>query len=84
MEFDGSSAIHLRGYESRRTRRLSKFVNVDVQGEMRDLKMTVNSMVPQLSTLANVEVGTQGILGGQAFVPEEGTSSFDQINPSPW
>ena len=55
---------------------LSKVVNVDVQGEMRDLKMTVNSMVAQLSTLANevtrvsLEVGTEGILGGQASVPE--------------
>ncbi|KAG2087618.1 putative two-component system sensor kinase [Suillus discolor] len=48
---------------------LSKVVNVDVQGEMLDLKMTVNSMVVQLSTLANeitrvsLEVGTEGILG---------------------
>ncbi|KAF5350143.1 hypothetical protein D9756_009276 [Leucocoprinus leucothites] len=32
---------------------LSKQVNVDVQGEMLDLKLTVNSMVAQLSTLAN-------------------------------
>lgn len=55
---------------------LGKLVNVDVQGEMLDLKMTVNSMVAQLSTLANevtrvsLEVGMEGILGGQAFVPE--------------
>lgn len=55
---------------------LSKVVNVDVQGEMLDLKMTVNSMVAQLSTLANevtrvsLEVGTEGILGGQAYVPD--------------
>ncbi|KAF5368133.1 hypothetical protein D9615_010217 [Tricholomella constricta] len=55
---------------------LGKLVNVDVQGEMLDLKMTVNSMVAQLSTLADevtrvsLEVGTEGILGGQAFVPE--------------
>lgn len=55
---------------------LVKLVNVDVQGEMLDLKMTVNSMVAQLSTLANevtrvsLEVGTEGILGGQAFVPD--------------
>ncbi|KAF6745806.1 two-component histidine kinase Le.nik1-like protein [Ephemerocybe angulata] len=54
---------------------LTKFVNVDVQGEMLDLKMTVNSMVAQLNTLANevtrvsLEVGTEGILGGQATVP---------------
>jgi len=55
---------------------LSKQVQVDVQGEMLDLKMTVNSMVNQLSTLANevtrvsLEVGTEGILGGQASVPD--------------
>ncbi|KAI9566571.1 hypothetical protein HD554DRAFT_1096674 [Boletus coccyginus] len=55
---------------------LGKIVNVDVQGEMLDLKMTVNSMVAQLSTLANevtrvsLEVGTEGILGGQAYVPD--------------
>ncbi|KAG1880958.1 hypothetical protein F4604DRAFT_1749032 [Suillus subluteus] len=55
---------------------LSKVVNVDVQGEMLDLKMTVNSMVAQLSALANevtrvsLEVGTEGILGGQAYVPD--------------
>jgi HAMP domain-containing protein len=55
---------------------LSKIVNVDVQGEMLDLKMTVNSMVAQLNTLANevtrvsLEVGTEGILGGQASVPD--------------
>ena len=55
---------------------LGKTVEVDVQGEMLDLKMTVNSMVVQLSTLANevtrvsLEVGTEGILGGQAFVPD--------------
>ena len=55
---------------------LTKLVNVDVQGEMLDLKLTVNSMVAQLSTLANevtrvsLEVGTEGILGGQAFVPD--------------
>jgi osomolarity two-component system sensor histidine kinase NIK1 len=42
---------------------------------MLDLKMTVNSMVAQLNTLANevtrvsLEVGTEGILGGQARVP---------------
>ncbi len=54
---------------------LSKRVQVDAQGEMLDLKMTVNSMVDQLSTLADqvtrvsLQVGTEGILGGQATVP---------------
>lgn len=43
---------------------------------MLDLKETVNSMVHQLNTLANevtrvsLEVGTEGILGGQASVPD--------------
>lgn len=69
---------------------LSKLVDVDVdvQGEMLDLKMTVNSMVAQLSTLANevtrvsLEVGTQGILGGQAFVPEvQGTWKVPFLRP---
>jgi osomolarity two-component system sensor histidine kinase NIK1 len=55
---------------------LSKLVNVDVQGEVLNLKMTFNSMVSQLSTLANevtrvsLEVGTEVILGGQTFVPD--------------
>jgi osomolarity two-component system, sensor histidine kinase NIK1 len=53
---------------------LSQIVDVDVQGEMLDLKLTVNSMVSQLRTFASEvsrvakEVGTQGILGGQAQV----------------
>ena len=55
---------------------LEKLVEVDVQGEMLDLKNTVNSMVAQLYTLANevtrvsLEVGTEGKLGGQAEVQE--------------
>ncbi|EPQ52996.1 hypothetical protein GLOTRDRAFT_45993 [Gloeophyllum trabeum ATCC 11539] len=55
---------------------LTKLVRVDVQGEMLELKVTVNSMVHQLSTLASevtrvsLEVGTEGILGGQAVVPD--------------
>ncbi|CAG7850778.1 Hybrid signal transduction histidine kinase J [Serendipita indica DSM 11827] len=54
---------------------LSKKVMVDVRGEMLDLKNTVNSMVTRLHILANevtrvsLEVGTEGILGGQAKVP---------------
>jgi len=32
---------------------LGKLVNVDVQGGMLDLKMTMNLMVAQLSTLTN-------------------------------
>lgn len=55
---------------------LDKYVNVDVQGEMLDLKMTVNMMVNQLSGLAqevirmSIEVGTEGKLGGQAVVAD--------------
>jgi osomolarity two-component system, sensor histidine kinase NIK1 len=55
---------------------LSKRVQFDAQGEMLDLKMTVNSMVNQLSTLADevtrlsLQVGAEGILGGQATVPD--------------
>ena len=54
---------------------LSKTVDVDVQGEMLDLKTTVNQMVSRLSTLAgevtrvSLEVGTEGKMGGQANVP---------------
>lgn len=54
---------------------LSKKVAVDVRGEMLDLKNTVNSMVSRLLVLANevtrvsLEVGMEGILGGQAVVP---------------
>ncbi|KAG8876636.1 hypothetical protein FRB98_007096 [Tulasnella sp. 332] len=55
---------------------LHQTVEVDVQGEMLDLKKTVNSMVAQLFTLANevtrvsLEVGTEGKLGGQALVED--------------
>ncbi|KAH9946794.1 hypothetical protein B0H21DRAFT_693032 [Amylocystis lapponica] len=54
---------------------LSRTVNVDVQGEMLDLKTAVNQMVARLSTLANevtrvsLQVGTEGVMGGQAYVP---------------
>ncbi|KAF8811494.1 hypothetical protein BYT27DRAFT_7252732 [Phlegmacium glaucopus] len=58
------------------TQKLRKlfFVNVDVQ-EMLDVKTTVNSMAAQLGTLANevtqvgLEVRREGILGGQAVLP---------------
>ncbi len=54
---------------------LSQKVTVDVAGEMLELKNTVNTMVDQLSSFAEQvtrvarEVGTEGILGGQAHVP---------------
>src|SRR5205823_4651078 len=57
---------------------LSKKVTVDVRGEVAELKNTINTMVDQLSPLADEvtrvarEVGTDGKLGGQAEV--EGVS----------
>ncbi len=54
---------------------LAKIVDVNVQGEMLELKETVNQMVSQLRVFANevtrvsLEVGTEGRLGGQAVVP---------------
>jgi signal transduction histidine kinase/HAMP domain-containing protein/CheY-like chemotaxis protein len=53
---------------------LSRKVTVDAQGEMLQLKQTVNTMVDQLSAFADEvtrvarEVGTEGNLGGQAQV----------------
>lgn len=55
---------------------LQTLIDVDAQGEILDLKNTVNSMVAQLFTLANevtrvsLEVGTEGKLGGQAMVAD--------------
>jgi HAMP domain-containing protein/CheY-like chemotaxis protein/nitrogen-specific signal transduction histidine kinase len=54
---------------------LSKKITVDVSGEIRDLKETLNTMVDQLNAFASEvtrvarEVGTEGKLGGQAQVP---------------
>jgi HAMP domain-containing protein/signal transduction histidine kinase/CheY-like chemotaxis protein len=53
---------------------LSKKITVDVKGEILELKNTINTMVDQLSSFAAEvtrvarEVGTEGILGGQAQV----------------
>src|SRR6201981_682484 len=53
---------------------LSKKITVDVKGEILELKNTVNTMVDQLSSFASevtrvaLEVGSEGILGGQAQV----------------
>ena len=53
---------------------LSKKITVDVKGEISELKNTINTMVDQLSSFAAEvtrvarEVGTEGILGGQANV----------------
>src|SRR5213075_289227 len=53
---------------------LSRKITVDVQGEILELKNTINTMVDQLNAFASEvtrvarEVGTEGILGGQADV----------------
>src|SRR3712207_533119 len=53
---------------------LSQKITVDVRGEIRELKDTINTMVDQLSSFADEvtrvarEVGTEGELGGQAEV----------------
>ncbi|HEU4459839.1 MAG TPA: HAMP domain-containing protein [Methylibium sp.] len=53
---------------------LSKKITVDVKGEILELKATINTMVDQLRSFAAEvtrvarEVGTEGILGGQADV----------------
>ncbi|HEX8011270.1 MAG TPA: HAMP domain-containing protein, partial [Casimicrobiaceae bacterium] len=53
---------------------LSKKIAVDVKGEILQLKNAINTMVDQLSSFASEvtrvarEVGTEGILGGQANV----------------
>src|SRR5207253_441394 len=54
---------------------LSKKITVDVQGEILELKNTINTMVDQLNAFAGEatrvprQVGTEGKLGGQAQVP---------------
>ena len=55
---------------------LSKKITVDVRGEILELKITINTMVDQLSSFAAEvtrvarEVGTEGKLGGQADVKD--------------
>src|SRR5207302_1945155 len=57
---------------------LSRKITVDVKGEVLELKYTINTMVDQLRSSVHDalpvarEVGTEGILGGQARV--EGVS----------
>jgi len=54
---------------------LTRKIDVDARGEILELKNTINTMVNQLSSFADEvtrvarEVGTDGILGGQAEVP---------------
>src|SRR5436189_151332 len=55
---------------------LSRKITVDVRGEVAELKDTINTMVDQLNAFAAEgtrgarEVGTEGILGGQAQVED--------------
>src|SRR5579871_4081298 len=57
---------------------LSRKITVDAQGEILELKNTINTMVDQLGSFASEvtrvarEVGTEGKLGGQAGVPGVG------------
>src|SRR5439155_5177678 len=73
---------------------LSKKITVDVKGEVLELKNTINTMVDQLSSFADeltrvaAEVGTEGILGGQANVEgvsgvwKDLTDNFNQLAAS--
>jgi signal transduction histidine kinase/HAMP domain-containing protein/response regulator RpfG family c-di-GMP phosphodiesterase len=57
---------------------LTQKITVDARGEIHELKNTINTMVDELSSFADEvtrvarEVGTEGILGGQAQVPGVG------------
>lgn len=68
---------------------LSRKITIQVQGEMLDLKLTVNQMVDSLKSFAAEvtrvakEVGTFGRLGGQAYVDNvkgEWSSLVDSVN----
>src|ERR1700686_5745672 len=55
---------------------LSRKITVDAEGEILELKNTINTMVGQLSSFASEvtrvarEVGSEGKLGGQAVVKD--------------
>src|SRR5437870_1369963 len=57
---------------------LSKKITVNVEGEILELKNTINTMVDQLNSFASevtrvaLEVGTEGKLGGHAYVTRIG------------
>jgi len=65
---------------------LTKRIDIDVRGEMLALKETVNFMTESLSAFATEvtrvakEVGTDGILGGQASV--DNVSGIWKVRPS--
>src|SRR5690606_30061195 len=66
---------------------LSQKITVDARGEILELKNTLNTMVDQLSAFAEEvtrvarEVGTEGILGGQAEVQGESGTWRDPTQP---
>src|SRR5688572_1605201 len=57
---------------------LSQKITAEAKGEILELKNTINTMVDRLSVFAGEvtrvarEVGTEGVLGGQAEVPNVG------------
>ena len=73
---------------------LRKKITVDVQGEILELKNTINTMVDQLNSFSSEvtrvarEVGTDGKLGGQAEVKgvagtwKDLTDSVNQMDPT--
>jgi signal transduction histidine kinase/CheY-like chemotaxis protein/HAMP domain-containing protein len=65
---------------------LSQKITAEAQGEVLELKNTINTMVDQLSSFASEvtrmarEVGTEGRLGGQASVPGVGGTWKDLVD----
>jgi hypothetical protein len=74
LVIDGSGTLDCGCHHRCRTRRLDPEDRDPSGGRDVDVESTVNSMVDQLSAFASevtrvaLEVGTQGILGGQARV----------------
>ena len=74
---------------------LSRKIDVEAEGEIKELKVTINTMVDQLRTFAEevtrvaLAVGTEGNLGGQARVPGVSgtwktlTDTVNQVSASP-
>jgi HAMP domain-containing protein/CheY-like chemotaxis protein/signal transduction histidine kinase len=69
---------------------LSRKITVQAQGEILQLKNTINTMVDQLNSFASEvsrvarEVGTEGKLGGQAVVPGVAGTWKDLTNNVNW
>src|SRR5438128_3561204 len=69
---------------------LSRKITVDAQGEILELKNTINTMVDQLNAFASEvtrvarEVGTEGKLGGQAIVKDVGGTWKDLTDSVNW